>query len=733
MHRRRRPIIDKRRYKKHHIRERYIVDKQGIEQQQSNVIERKLLSVHLITKHNPLKRISQVAKHREKYQHTYKRSIGRTFLGVVTIFAGSLVSLTVFVALLVIGYLGIVNQSIPDVTNIVSNSLAQSTKIYDRNGRLLYTVYDDVNREYVELKTIPQKTIWALLAAEDIDYYQHSGVDFQSMLVILTEYLQGNKLRGGSTLTQQFARNVILTEIIGEQEAYDRSLKRKVAEMLAAFKLEKAYSKDTILELQMNEVFLGGTTYGFQTGARAYFSKDISSLTIAESAFLAGIIHAPSYYFNAISNGDIQIAVDRRNTVLDLMLKHSDKTKVTKEEIEKAKAEKLVIKSGKVKINAPHFVFYVKEQLEKMYGKDIVQSGGLKVTTTLDLKTQSSVEGTLRYHIKNFKTWYGVNNGAVVVIDPRSGEVLSMVGSVDYNNTKDRRVDGNVNVAVMPRQMGSSVKPYTYMLAFSHGYTPNSAANDTYFKQGNYVPKNWDNKYYGGMTIRTALNQSRNVPAVALLAKLGGAPAFVKEAKKLGITTLTKPQNYGLSITLGAAEMKLLEHTNAFAVFASGGIRHSPTVILKVEDAKGNVLYKYDKKKDEKRIYSVQQTYQMNWILCMYGGRLDKHQPQLYNVPGQRICGKTGTTTGPKDLLTVAYYPRLVVGVWAGNNNGKFTFGTRGQGWSENVPLVIAHDVMANLVPRYGREMYYQPKGTNLGSPPKAKPKTTTVQTPKVE
>jgi membrane peptidoglycan carboxypeptidase len=485
--------------------------------------------------------------------------------------------------------------------------------------------------------------------------------------------------------------------------------------MLAAFKLEDAYTKKELFEFQMNEVFLGGTTFGYQTGARAYFSKDVGKLTLAESAFLSGIIKAPSYYFNAISNGDLQIAIDRRNEVLDLMLKHSDKTKVTAEQVEKAKKEKLALKPGKVNIKAPHFVFYVIEQLEKEYGKDVVRSGGLRVTTTLDLKTQQVVESKLKYHVNNFKTWYGVNNGAVVVIDPRSGEVLSMVGSVNYNNTKDRRVDGNVNVAVMPRQMGSSVKPYTYMLAFKNGYNPGSPAPDTYLKIGKYVPKNWDNRYYGQMSIRTALNQSRNVSAVYMLNRLGGAPAFVKEAQRLGITTLTKPQNYGLSITLGAAEMKLLEHTNAFAVWANNGVKHAPTVIRQVKDNKGNVIYQYNKKSNEKRVYSVQQSYLMNWVLCMYGGTLDKHQPRLYDVPGQRICGKTGTTTGPKDLLTIGYYPRLVVGVWTGNNNGKVTFGTRGQGWSENVPLVIMHDIMGTLVPRYGKEAYYQPRGVTKG------------------
>jgi membrane peptidoglycan carboxypeptidase len=635
-----------------------------------------------------------------------------SLLGVVT---GITSVFVLGIIALLMGYIGIINASLPDVGKIVLQDLEQSTKIYDRNDKLLYTVYSDINREYVSLNRIPDHTKWALLAAEDIDFYHHKGFDIPGIISASLDALASKDMRGASTVTQQLSRNVVLKKLVGEKAASERTLQRKLLEILVASQLEHKLTKDQILELQMNEVFLGGTSFGYQTAARAYFNKDVKDLSLSESAFLAGIIQSPTFYMNALNSGDEVLVVKRRNDILDLMLRHKDKTGVNEEQIRKAKAEKLIITPGQINLTAPHFVFYVIEQLEAKYGPEVIRSGGLKVKTTLDLDTQSIAERRLRDAIWRFRTWYGVHNGAVVIINPKNGEVLAMVGSVDYNNTSDKRVDGNVNVAVMPRQMGSSVKPYTYMAAFRDGYNPGSLASDIPTSFGSYKPLNWDKKFQGVMSMRTALNRSRNVPAVRTLNMIGGPSRFIAEAERLGITTLKERNRYGLSLTLGAGDMRLIEHTNAFGAFANRGVKYDPAVILEVKSNKGEVIYKYDSKTTEKRVYSEDEAFLMNWVLCQMGGRLDKGAAHMYKAQGQTLCGKTGTTNGPKDLVTIGYYPRLVVGVWTGNNNGQLTFGTRGQGWSENVPIVIMRDIMSDLIPKYGREFYSQPRGVASG------------------
>ena len=646
------------------------------------------------------------ATNRRSSQHTGKK-IFLTILGVIF---GMIVIACIVGAVLVTGYIGTINASLPDAGQLATQDMEQSTKIFDRNGTLLYTVYGDYNREFVSLDKIPEKTKWALLAAEDIQFYEHKGIDITGLMSAAWDYIRtgARSSRGASTITQQLARNTVLYKIMGDA-AYETSVTRKIKEALVAFQLENKLSKDQILELYMNEVPLGGTVYGFQTASRAYFNKDVAKLDLAESALLSVVIRYPTGYSNDLFNGDTADVLKYRNIVLDLMLKHKDKTGVTEEEITAAKAEAIVITPGKVTITAPHFVFYIIQQLENQFGADAVKTGGLRVTTTLDLPTQKIAEEELRKNIAYSKTEFGVYNGAIVIMNPKNGETLAMVGSVDYNNTKDKRVDGNVNVAVMPRQMGSSVKPYTYLAAIHLGYNPGTVTPDIQLNFGAYKPKDWNNKYDGLLTMRRALNQSRNIPAVYTLQMIGGSDIFVKTAESLGITTLTQKDRYGLSLTLGAGDMKLIEHTNAFGVFANKGVRHDISTIMKVTDAKGKELYKSQPEKSAKKVFSEDEIYMLNWMLCMMPpGDKDKAVPQYYSVSGQALCGKTGTTDGPKDLVTMLYYPRLVMGVWTGNNNGKITFGRR-QGWSENVPIVIANKIMARLVPKYGKESYTQP------------------------
>ena len=639
----------------------------------------------------------------------YKKRVLALLLGIL----GFAFIVAVVGTIWLLGYLGYVNSRLPDPGKFVSVSPELATKIYDRDWNLLYVLYKDEYREFVPLEEIPDHVKWAVMSAEDIEFYYHKGVDFVAIAKSILRRLTGRTYRitGASTITQQLVRNVILERVWGRKKAYERTITRKLVEIIVSLQLEKKLSKDEILELYLNEVPLGGVNYGIRAAAKSYFNKEPKDLTLAEAAFLAGIIHRPSYYITQVKSGNVEVALKRRNQVLDLMYKYRDLTGVTKEQIEAAKREPLVLKPAQLDIKAPHFVFYVISQLEEMYGADTLRTAGLQVRTTLDMEIYQLAEEEVKTKMSKFCDWYGACNAALVIINPKNGEVLTMIGSVDYNKTDDPRIDGNVNVAVSLRQMGSTAKPYAYLAAFEKGYFPGTPAPDVPFKFYRYNVQNWDKGYKGIMVMAEALNASRNVPAVYTLQLAGGAQAYVNIARRLGITTLTDPDRYGLSIAIGSAEMKLLEHTNGYAVFAAEGIYHKPTVILEVKDKDGKVIYKYDPKKNSKRVVDRKYIYMINWILCRIDGNHRGLSNWAYYIPGQKLCGKTGTTNGPKDLVAILYYPRLVIGVWAGNNNGKKTYGRRGQGWGANVPLPIANDLMKKLVPKFGYEFFKTPPG----------------------
>ncbi len=655
--------------------------------------------------------ITKQAKLIKKKHHKKGRKIVKIFKTLFLILFISGIILGIGAVILVFTYIGYINANLPDINEFVNFKPELSTKIYDRKGRLLYTVYGDVNREYISLDKIPSQLKWAVLSAEDADFYNHPGVNVEAIVKALLRRALGRttQLTGASTITQQLVRNTILEQLWGRKGAFARSLTRKIAEALISLQLEKKFSKDQILELYLNQVPLGGVNYGVVAASHAYFNKSPDKLTLAEDAVLAGMIHRPAYYLAYALSGNYKPITIRRNHILDLMLKYKEFTGVTKEQVEKAKATPVKFNWGKVNIKAPHFVFYVVNQLEKMYGADKVKTGGLQVYTTLDLDVQNVVQDEISRNIKKFCKWYNACNGASVVINPKTGEVLAMVGSVDYNNTKDPRVDGNVNVTTSLRQMGSSVKPYTYMAAFLQGYNPGTPAPDIPMNFGNYRLKNWDSRYMGVLPMADALNASRNIPAVYTLQLVGGAPTFINIARQLGITTLKSPARYGLSITLGSAEMKLLEHADAYTAFANQGVYRKYEVFRKIVDRDGKVLYKINPDKNKRRVFSSQETYLLNWILCMIDGAHSKLLPQYYRAGRQKLCGKTGTTDGPKDLTTILYYPRLIVAVWAGNDNGALM--DPRHAWSTTVPLPIANAIMKRLVPKFGYEFYRQPSG----------------------
>lgn len=610
------------------------------------------------------------------------------------------------VVLIIAGiYLKNLQGALPSPDELIDRSSDQSTQIFDRNGELLFTIHGDEKREFVPVEEIPEYTKWALVAAEDAEFYQHKGVDYMGILrsAIRIATNNGEIQGGGSTISQQLVKNTLLKDLLGEK-AFEQDVSRKIKEILITMQLEQTFTKDEILQMYMNEIALGGVNYGFQAGANAYFGKDVQDLTLAESAVLVGIIPAPSYY-SPLYGASAEEYKWRQEYVLDQMLKHKDLTGVTEEEIEAAKAEEMEFKSKRTDIKAPHFVFYVRDQLEQEYGAERVQRGGLKVTTSLDYTIQEIAEEELRKGIDKYGARYDVNNGAVMVMDPNSGEILAMVGSVDYFNIDDPKVDGKVNITTSERQVGSSAKPYTYLSAFSKGYGPWTEAPDIKMSFGNYKPTDWDKKYEGIGTIRKYLGRSRNLPAVYAL-QLAGIDALLQTTDKLGITTLKNKGDYGLALALGAGEMKLVEHTAAFGAFANEGEKFDTLSILKVEDAKGEVLSEVTEHVS-KRVVDEKEIYLLNYILCDLGGHGDRIGQTYSRLNGKNLCFKTGTTNGPKDVTTVMYHKNLAVGVWAGNNDNSLITGA----WGSSVPLPIAYSITSRLSDRYPVELFARPAG----------------------
>lgn len=642
------------------------------------------------------------------------------FLGIVLVAA---VGGTIFLG----STLASISSSLPDPDQLINRESAQSTRIYDRggpqNGTLLFTIYGDFNREFVELDKIPVHTQWAVLAAEDLEFYDHKGLDIPGIISAAYRDLVKNETIGASTITQQLVRNTLLYDFLG-QKAYERSIMRKIKEALITMQLEQTLEKDDILQMYLNEIALGSTSYGLQAASKYYFGKDVSELDLAESAMLAGLIQAPSYYSPLIGSNPEQ-APGRQAYVLDQMYenreyiqrvtkRNGEELIITEEMITAAKEQVLAYSTVNLDIKAPHFVFYVKQQLEEVYGTERVEQGGLVVTTSLDYSTQQIAEEEIRAGIDTYREMYNVYNGAMVALDPRTGDILAMVGSYDYNNQPDPRVDGNVNITTSLRQVGSSAKLYTYATAIHQGYSPALLTPDLPFDFG-YPVENSDGGFGGLINMRQAFVESRNIPAIYTMELIGGPDAFIKTAETLGITTLTDRDRYGLSLTLGAGEMKLLEHAGAYGVFAAEGIMHPTRPVLKVETYDG--LDITDPKwtdTEGTRVWDDKEAYLVNWMLCDMENQ-GRIVPQYYTTPDQRLCGKTGTTTGPTDLNAVVYYPNLVVAVWTANNNNDVTVGWNGQGWSTTVPLPIANSFMTRVVPKYGTAWYGRPGGIVSG------------------
>jgi len=551
-------------------------------------------------------------------------------------------------------------RDLPSPTKLKSQALPESTHIYDRNGTLLYTIYADRNQTFVPLSEIPHHVHHATIAIEDKDFYNHGAIDLRGITRALYATVVKERLEGGSTLTQQLVKNTLLTP--------ERTIQRKIREVLLSFATEILYSKDQILEMYLNQVPYGGTAYGIESASKTYFGKNAKDLTIAEAALLAGLPVAPTTYspFGAYP----ELAQKRQHEVLNAMEREGY---ITNEQKEAAINEELHYKNISQEIKAPHFVLYVKDLLVQKYGQELVESGGLKVTTSLDLPTQEFVQDTVASEVAKL-TNYRVSNGASLVTDPSTGEILAMVGSRGYFSEK---TDGAVNVTLANRQPGSSIKPINYAVGLLKGHTAATAFIDqaTCFPnpgQKPYCPRNYDGKFHGAVQMREALAQSLNIPAVQML-KANGLEAMIATASAMGISTFTQPDNYGLSLTLGGGEVTMLDMATAFGVFANQGYRVDLNPILQVKDRTGRVLEEYEPPKSPmfgEKILPSGVAFIISHILQDNGARTPAFGSNSdLRIGNKPVSVKTGTTNDLRDNWTIGYTPDVLVVSWVGNND----------------------------------------------------------------
>jgi len=606
-----------------------------------------------------------------------------------------------FLILALAGYFWLTHD-LPDPNRLIDRQVPESTKIYDRTGQtILYEIHGDQKRTLISLKDIPDDVKNATITIEDKDFYKHGGFSLWAIFrTAVTNVLFGKKA-GGSTLTQQFVKNSILTN--------EKSFIRKAKEVILAYRLEKKFSKDEILQMYFNEIPYGSTAYGVEAASQLYFGKSVREVNLAEAAVLAAIPQAPSRYSPFGPNKDLLIA--RQKYILDLMAKYSY---IAKDEAEAAKNINLTFKEPSDNMIAPHFVMYIKELLSDKYGEKTMEQGGLKIITTLDLYKQKIAEEVINEKAPNNEKKYGATNAALVSLDPKTGQVLAMVGSRDYFNDE---IDGQVNVSLQPRQPGSSFKPIVYTASFIKGYTPDTVLYDvvTNFSTdpaNPYEPHNYDSKEHGPVTIRQALAGSLNIPAVKTI-YLTGIDNVISLAQNLGYTTLNDKSRFGLSLVLGGGEVKLLEHANAFSAFAREGVKHPIAVILKVEDKDGKILEEF--KNEDQKVLDSGIARLTNSILSDNSARAYVFgENNLLTLGSRPVAAKTGTTNDYRDAWTIGYTPSIVTGVWVGNNDNKEM--KRGADGSV-VAAPIWHDYMQKVLGDTPIEYFNAPERITTGKP----------------
>jgi len=594
---------------------------------------------------------------------------------------GTIFSLVfVFLPLVFIVFL----QELPNPKQLNFQQAPLTTKIFDRNGTLLYQIYAQQNRTLIPLSEIPNYLKEATIAIEDKDFYKNPGIDLTAIIRAAILDLSGKPLQGGSTITQQLIKSTLLTP--------EKSIKRKIKEVILAFWANNIYTKDQILEMYFNQVPYGGTAWGIEAASEVYFNSKAKDLDLAQSAFLAGLTRAPTNYspFGESPN----LWKKRQEEVLTKMerLKY-----ITSKEKDDALKEELVFSNPQIPIYAPHFVMFIKDWLIKKYGLGMVEKGGLQVTTSLDLKIQDMAQKVVISEVEK-NAYLNLTNGASIVTNPKNGDILAMVGSKDYADLNS----GNFNVTTALRQPGSSIKVVTYTLALSNGFTAATILDDSrisYTSPGNppYIPVNYDGKFRGKISLRTALANSINIPAVKILSKLG-VQNMIDLGKKMGITTWNHPENYGLAITLGAAETKMTDMATVYGVLANEGKRVALNPILKLTDATGNILEeKKDSSVEKIQVIDPGVAFIISNILADNGARAMEFgtNSPLY-IPNKNVSVKTGTSDNKRDNWTIGYTPNFVVASWVGNNDNTPMSQSLASGITGAAP--IWHQIMSNLL-----------------------------------
>lgn len=547
-------------------------------------------------------------------------------------------------------------KELPSPNLLVIDGSRRNTKILDRNGKLLYEIYVEQSFDPIRLDQVPKCVKDATIAAEDGTFYSHGGIDVKSIVRALREIVLKKNLQGGSTITQQLVKNVLLTP--------ERTISRKIKEGVLALLVETKYSKDQILEMYLNNTPYGGTAWGIQAASKKFFGKDVWELDLAECALLAGLPSSPTT--NSPLN-NFESAKERQKYVLDNMVLLKN---ITAEEGDAAQKEELKLLTQSEYIRAPHFVNFVRDELVKKFGKRAVELGGLTVRTTLDLDLQEKVQAIVKSEVEKNGNYLGFSNAAAVVLDPQTGGILAYVGSIDYFKEKW----GSYDVATAYRQPGSSVKPVTYALALSGSYTLASIIEDEAVSYPQvdgkvYTPVNYDGKFHGKVTVRQALANSYNIPAVKIADKVG-PNNIVSLGRELGFTNWEVGSGYGLSVTLGGKEVRLLDISNVFATFARKGVHKEANPFLSIIDGRG---FEIDGISEEgSRVISEEVSYLIWSVLSDNIARTPAFGPNSFLViPKFNVAVKTGTTDNKKDNWTVGYTPNYVVGVWVGNNDGK--------------------------------------------------------------
>jgi penicillin-binding protein 1C len=566
-----------------------------------------------------------------------------------------------------IGFLAISFSPIPDIQSFATRQVDQSTKIYDRSGQVLLFDYNrDTKRQVVPLSAMSPYVIQATLAIEDANFYQHSGIRPSSFIrAVIANLLNVSLSQGGSTITQQVVKNTLLTN--------KKSVVRKAHEWVLALKLEQAYTKDQILETYLNTVPYGGVLYGIQSASEAYFRASAKELSLPQAAYLAAILQAPSFYS---PYGRNRAALDaRKDLVLDRMLELGF---IEKEQHDDARAVPVAFLEGaRNAIRAPHFVFYILDQLEEQYGKEALTSG-LRVISTIDIELQEKAESLVTVYALENEKKFRASNASLVALDPSTGHILSMVGSRSFFDTA---IDGQYNATLALRQPGSTMKPFVYAAALLRGYTRNTiifdaptqfstecpASEVTDNEPPCYAPSNYDSRFRGPMTFETALAQSINIPAIKTL-YLVGIQNAINFAKSFGLTSLGDPDTYGLTLVLGGGEVRLLDLVGAYGVFASSGVFNAPVGILEVTDGGGALLAAYTARPSRVLEESVS-----NDVSAMLSNAYARLPEYPLNSPlsfkGYDVAVKTGTTDDTRDTWVVGYTPSVALGVWVGNND----------------------------------------------------------------